>query len=147
MQVILVKDVKGTGKKGDICNVADGYGKNFLIKNGFAVLANNANVTENKQQREAQSFHKKVELDEAISLAKEIEGMKIFIAIKLGENGKVFGSITSKEIAEKLAHLGRNIDKKKIVLKDAIKNAGVYNIQVKLYPEVSANIVVEVVAE
>lgn len=147
MQVILLKDVKGTGKKGDVCNVADGYGKNFLVKNGLAVIANTANMNQNKQQKDAQSYHKQVEFDEAKALAKQIEGMKVTVSIKCGENGKVFGSVTAKEISDKLVSEGKNIDKKKIVLKEPIKNAGTYKVQVKLYPEVSANIVVEVIPE
>lgn len=138
MQVILIKDVKGSGKKGDIVNVSDGYARNYLFKNGLAKEANNTNLAQNKQQKESNNFHKSVELAEAKALAKALETKTINLSVKCGENGKIFGSITSKEIAEELTKQGIELDKRKIILDSPIKNAGVYIIIAKVYPEVSA---------
>lgn len=147
MKVVLLSDVKGTGKKGDVVNVADGYGKNFLIKNKLAVVADSKALSENKIQKEAVSYHKEMERQAALALAKKIENKNVNLKIACGENGKIFGSVTSKEIAENLSKLiGENIDKKKIVLDSPIKMVGNYKILVKLYPEVSAkfNLIIEV---
>lgn len=147
MQVILLKDVKGTGKKGSIVKVADGFGQNFLIKNGFAKPCNNENISAHNQQQEAQKFHKAVELQEAKDLADKLKGVSITLSTKCGENGKIFGSITSKEIADKLQECGFKLDKKKIVLPSPIKNAGSYKLTAKIYPEVSTTFSLEVIAE
>lgn len=138
MKVILIKDVKGSGKKDEIVNVSDGYAKNFLLKNGLAKEANSINLAQNKQQKEANAFHKSVEIEEAKKLAKEIETKTVTLTIKCGENGKIFGSVTSKEIAEELAKQDVEIDKRKIILDSPIKNSGIYTIIAKVYPEISA---------
>jgi len=147
MKVVLLKDVKGTGKKGEIKEVADGFAKNFLFKNGFARVADNSALNENSLQNEANKFHKAQELAAARELAKKIENIQITIKIKCGQNGKTFGSITSKEIADEFLKLNINLDKKKIDLKDAIKNTGLYTIVAKIYPDVSAKFVLNVVSE
>lgn len=147
MQVILQSDVKGTGKKGQIVNVSDGYARNFLLKRNLAKICNNESLSANTQQKEAQAYHKAVELAEAKELASKIKDVKITLTTKCGENGKIFGSITSKEIADKLNSEGINIDKKKIVLPSPIKNTGEYIITVKIYPEVSTTFKLEVIAE
>lgn len=148
MQVVLLSDVKGTGKKGDIVKVADGYGRNFLLKNNLAKVADNKAVSENKTQKSAQSYHKEMEKQAAIEQSKKINGQKIELYISSGENGKIFGSVTSKEIAEALSKkLGTNIDKKKIELSSNIKSVGTYTITVKLYPEVSAKFTLEVICK
>ena len=145
MRVILLKDVKGTGKKGEIKEVADGFAKNFLLKSGAARVANNSALSENKNMKEANAFHKAQEIAAAKELAKQIEGKSVIVKIKCGDNGKTFGSITSKEIADSLEKLGIKLDKKKIELKEAIKNTGTYQVMAKIYPEVSAkfNVLVE----
>lgn len=147
MKVVLLKDVKGTGKKGEIKEVADGYGKNFLIKNGYAVIANASAVNENNRQKEAAAYHKKMEKQEAVKLGEKLKGVTIKIAIKCGENGKAFGSITSKEIAENLKAQGLEVDKRKIELSEPIKAIGLYQILVKLHPEVSTKISVEIIGD
>ena len=147
MKVVLLKDVKGTGKKGEIKEVSDGFAKNFLLKNGSARIADNSAMSENKIQKDAQNYHKQQEILAAKELAKKIEGKTITLKIKCGSNGKTFGSITSKEISEGLEKQGISLDKKKIDLKEAIKNTGLFHIVAKVYPEISAKFDVIVEAE
>ncbi|MGN1201625.1 MAG: 50S ribosomal protein L9 [Candidatus Caccovivens sp.] len=147
MKVVLLKDVKGTGKKGEIKEVSDGYAKNFLLKNGSARLADNSAINENKIQKDAQKYHKQQEILAAKELAKKIEGKNVPLKIKCGENGKTFGSITSKEIADGLAQIGITLDKKKIELKEPIKTVGLYHVTAKVYPEISTNFTVQVEAQ
>lgn len=144
MKVVLLKDVKGTGKKGEIKEVADGFAKNFLLKNGSARVADNSAINENNIQKDAQKFHKQQEIIAAKELAKKIEGKVVNLKIKCGENGKTFGSITSKEIADELTKMGINIDKKKIDLKETIKATGNYNVIARVYPEITAKFTVVV---
>ena len=147
MQVILQSDVKGTGKKGQVVNVSDGYARNFLLKKNLAKVCNNESLSANNQQKEAQAFHKAVELAQAKELANKLNGVKVTLTTKCGDNRKIFGSITSKEISESLAKQGLDVDKKKIVLPSPIKNSGNYTITAKIYPEVSATFKLEVIAE
>lgn len=147
MRVVLLKDVKGSGKKGDIVNVSDGYARNFLFKQGFAKEANTTALNENKQQKEATIFHKSVEIAKAKELARQLGTKTVTLRVKCGENGKVFGSVTSKEIADGLAKQGVEIDKKKIILDSPIKTAGNYTIVAKIYPEITSNFTVIVEAE
>lgn len=147
MKVVLLKDVKGTGKKGEIKEVADGFAKNFLFKNNLAKLADNSALNENKNQGEAAKYHKTQEVAAAKELAKRIEGKKVTVKIKCGSNGKTFGSITSKEIADALAKQDIVLDKKKIELKEAIKMTGLYSVVARVYPEISAKFDVLVEAE
>ncbi len=144
MKVVLLKDVKGTGKKGEIKEVADGFATNFLFRNNMAKRADNSAINENNMQKSAQNFHKQEEIKEAKTLAKQIEGKIIALKIKCGANGKMFGSVTSKEIAEELEKIGVKLDKKKIDLKEPIKNVGVYKVVAKIYPEISATFSVDV---
>lgn len=147
MRIIFLKDVKGSGKEGEITNVSDGYARNYLLKNGLAKEANDVSIAQNKQQKESNAFHKSVEVAEAKKLAKNIETKTVNLSVKCGENGKIFGSITSKEIAEELAKQGVEIDKKKIVLDSPIKNSGIYTIIAKVYPEITAKFKLIVKAE
>lgn len=147
MKVVLLKDVKGTGKKGEIKEVADGYAKNFLIKNGFAKKANAEAISENNLQKESVAFHKEMEKQQAVALSEKLKDVKIVLSIKCGENGKTFGSVTSKEIAEQLKSKGYDIDKKKVEFTQPIKTIGIYKIQIKLHPEVSVKINLEVIAQ
>lgn len=146
MKVVLLKDVKGTGKKGEVKEVSDGFAKNFLLKNGSAKVADASALNENKFQNDAAKYHKQQEFLAAKELAKQIENKKITLGIKYGANGKSFGSITSKEISDEFAKMGITIDKKKIELKEPIKTAGTTTVVAKVYPEVSAKFTVEVVA-
>lgn len=147
MKVVLLKDVKGTGKKGEIKEVADGFAKNFLLKNGSAKVADNSALNENKRMSEASAYHKQQEILAAKELAKKLEGQTIKLKIKCGSNGKTFGSVTNKEISEGLEKSGIVLDKKKIDLKEPIKTTGIYAVVAKIYPEISAKFNVEIVAE
>ena len=139
MKIVLLKDVKGTGKKGEIKEVADGYANNFLLKNGFAKKADNTAINESKGKAVANDYHKEQERLAALDLKKELDKMSVTLEIKCGENGKVFGSITSKEIADALTKQGINLDKKKIELKEPIKSIGEYTITAKIYPNITSN--------
>lgn len=135
MKVILLSDVRGCGKKGDIKEVAAGYGQNYLLKNGLAKVADNSALSMHAQQSSADAFHKAEALKAAQDQAAKLKSLQIELSIKCGENGKSFGAVTSKEIAEKLATKGYNIDKKKIEC-PVIKNAGTYYVNLKLHPQV-----------
>ena len=145
MKVILTQDVKGTGKKGQMVEVADGYAQNFLIKRGIAVAASSQAVNEMKSKEAAKQHKLEVEKQQAMDTAKALEGKKVKISAKLGANGKLFGSVTSKEIAEAVnSQLKITVDKKKITLQSDIKGQGTYNAEIKLYTGISAKITVEV---
>ena len=144
MKVILTQDVKGQGKKGDVKNVSDGYANNFLIKKGLAVPATNDNMNILKNKNAAEEHKRQVELDNAKALKDQIEGKQVVIATKGGEGGKLFGSITSMDIADKVKKdLKVEIDKRKILLKDNIKLAGIYEVEIKLHKDVTAKIKVK----
>jgi large subunit ribosomal protein L9 len=146
MKVILKADVKGVGKKGEIINASDGYARNFLFPRGLAIEATEGNMKAYEAQKANEAKKKAQELQKAQELAKKIGELEIKLSVKAGENGKLFGSITSKDIADELKKQhGIEVDKKKIVLDEAIKVAGVYNVEVKVYPEVSAKLKVNVV--
>lgn len=137
MKVILQKDVKGSGKKGDIVNVSDGYAKNFLLKNGLAIVADDKNSRINASQKEADAYHKEQERLRCVELGKQIENKTILVKVKCGDNGKLFGAITSKEVSEAIKEtLKVDIDKRKIVLDGAIKTVGEQKVLVKLHPTV-----------
>ena len=114
MKVLLKADVKGTGKKGDVAEVADGYARNFLIKKGLAVAATASNVHEAEQKKAAAQFHKAEEIKATKALAEQLNGKTVPVKIKTGENGKMFGSITAAHVAASLSEMGFDIDKKKI---------------------------------
>lgn len=147
MKVILLKDVKAQGKKGDIIDVSDGYAKNFLIKQGLAQVANTDNLNSLTIKNAAVARQKELEKQAAIKTAEKIKGKEVSLSIKTGESGKIFGSVTAKEIADAFVKNGYKIDKKQIVLKDPIKNVGTFKITVKVYPEISAECFVNVVPE
>lgn len=144
MKVVLLADVRGTGKKGEIKEVSDGYANNFLLKTGKAKKADNATLSENKNRQEANDFHKEMQRQDAVKLGEELKGQKVCLTIKCGENGKTFGSISAKEIADELAKCGYNVDKRKIELKETIKSIGDYEVTVKLHPTVSVKVKVQV---
>ena len=139
MKIVLLKDVKSLGKKGEIKMVADGYANNFLIKNGLARKADNTAINESKGRAEANDFHKEQERQKALKLKEILDKQTVTLKIKCGDNGKVFGSVTSKEIAQALKEKGIELDKKKIELKDPIKNTGIYKISAKIYANINAN--------
>ena len=147
MKVILTKDVKSQGKKGDVINVSDGYANNFLFKNGLAVPANQANVNTNNKQKEAEAKRIAEETAAAKADAEKMKSMELVFSIEVGANGKAFGSISGKEIAEELSKKGIVVDKKAVVLNSAIKMIGLYDVEVKLYKGVSGKIKVNVQAK
>ncbi|WP_294751741.1 50S ribosomal protein L9 [uncultured Ruminococcus sp.] len=146
MKVIFLQDVKGSGKKGEIKNVADGYARNMLLPKGLAVEATAANM--NKLEGAQASAQHKIDVDiqAAKDAAAKIKGKKVNISAKAGSNGKLFGSVTAGNVADSLAEqFGVKVDKKKIVLSTDIKNFGSYTATVKFYNGVSETIDVEVV--
>ena len=146
MKVILKCDVKGSGKKGDIIEVSDGYARNFLLKRNLAQEATAASLNEALQKKQAQDFHRAEEVKAMQALAASLQGKKVTVAIKTGENGKAFGSVTSAQIAQALAEQGIEVDKKKILLKDPIKAVGSFEVDIRLMEKIEAKIAVEVVS-
>jgi len=143
MQVILLQDVKGTGKKGDIVNVADGFGRNFLLKQGLAQIANNTNKNINQQAKNAQAYHKQQERNAFAEEAKKLNNQTLTLYVKVGENGKLFGAVTSQEIANKVAELGINIEKKKLDVPN-IKLVGAYDIKARFCEGITAQFKVDI---
>ena len=148
MKVILKQDVKGTGKAGELVNVADGYAQNFLFKRGLAVVASAQAMNDKQTKDEASAYHAQVALEQAKENAKKLEGKQVKLAARAGENGRLFGKVTSKEIADAVsAAYGIDVNKKKISLALEIRATGIYPFEVKLHTGVSAKMSVEVVAE
>ena len=148
MKVILLKDVKGHGEKGEVVNAKDGYARNYLLPRGLAIEANAKNLNILKAEKVAEDKKLKVETEEAKELAEKISKAEVVVKAKAGENGKLFGSVTNKEIAELLeSQHGISIDKKKIVLPEPVKSLGKFQLEVKVYPEISTNLTVKVVDE
>ena len=146
MKVILLKDVKGLGKAREIKEVSDGYARNFLFKQKLAEEATAVKVNSLNIKLNAEDYHRQEEIKALKAQAQSINGKSVEVKIKCGENGKIFGSITSKEIADAIEHLGVKVDKKKILLKEPIKNLGTFNVEVKFLSDVSAKIIVHVVS-
>ncbi len=136
MKVVLLQDIKALGKKGQLVDVADGYAQNFLLPKKMAKFADNSVLNESKQKESSSAFHQKVEFEKAKELGEKLKKLNLEMEIKIGANGKAFGSITSKEISETLLTKNFDIDKKKIYLKEPIKSEGNYKVIVKLHPEV-----------
>ncbi|MCK5811373.1 MAG: 50S ribosomal protein L9 [Clostridiales bacterium] len=148
MKVILLEDVKGLGKKNDLVNASTGYAKNFLYKRKLAIEATPENVNIMKTRQASLKLRKDYEITGATEIKEAIDGKKVVLTAPSGENGKLFGSITTKDIADKLkAEYKVVVDKKKIVLKEHIKSIGDNEIQVKIYPGISAKIIVSVVGD
>ena len=147
MKVILMQDIKGVGKKDDIINANDGYARNFLFPKKLAVEANNSNMAKLQGKQNAANFKKEQEKESASKIKEQLSHITLNITVKAGENGKIFGSITSKEIATELEnqyHIA--IDKKKIVLKEAIKETGIFNVEVKLYEGIVGTLKINITA-
>lgn len=145
MKVVLLKDVKGSGKAGDIIEAKDGFAQNFLIKKGLAKPADNQALNENKAQKQAQEFHRQEQLKFNKELREKLDGTNITIQVKSGAGGKFFGSVTNKEVADKLFELGFDIDKKKISLPNGIKTAGTYPATIRISAEETAKISVDII--
>lgn len=148
MKVILTEDVKSLGKKGDIVEVSDGYARNFILKKKKGVEANSQNLNDLKLKKANDDKIAQEHYEAAQELGKKIEAGQISLAIKMGEGGKAFGSVSSKEIAEAVKEqLGLDIDKKKVQLKETIKTLGTHTVTVKLHPKVTAELKVSVTEE
>ena len=148
MKVILLQDVKPHGKKGDMVEINDGYARNFILPKKLGVEANSANVNDLKLQKANQEKIAAKQLADAKELGEKLEKLKVNMKIKTGEGGKTFGSITAKEIAEALKKQhDLDIDKKKIVMNNAIKSVGSFSVNVNLHTKVTANLAVEVDSE
>jgi large subunit ribosomal protein L9 len=144
MKVILTADVKGQGKKGELVNVSDGYARNFLFPKNLAIEANSASMSELKNREAAAAHHKQEEIDAAKALANKLDGKKIVIKAKAGSQGKLFGAVTSKEVAAEINKVyGVTVDKKKMNVAD-IKNFGEYTAEIRLYTGITAKITVSV---
>lgn len=148
MKVVLLADVKGHGKKGEIVEASDGYARNFLFPKGLAKEATKSALNEVKSKNEAKAYHKEQEIIAAKETAAKLEGQKVTIASKAGDNGKLFGKITNQNVADAVKYqLHVVVDKRKVVLPDGIKTVGSHEVEIKVYPEISAKITVEVTGE
>lgn len=147
MKVILLNDIKGVGKKDQVIEASDGYARNFLFPKKLAVEANNANMSKLKAKQESNQFRKDTEKKEAEELAKKLKGIMLKIKVKAGENGKIFGGVTSKEISEGLKKdYNIDIEKKKIVT-DTVKTLGTITVDIKLYEGVIGKLKVDIISE
>ena len=148
MKVILLQDVKALGKKGEIVNVNDGYARNFILPKNLGLEATGKNMNDLKLQKANEEKVAQQQLDDAKELGKKIEAGKVEVKIKVGEGGRTFGSVSTKEISVAVKEqMGYEIDKKKIQLKDAIKTLGTHMVPVKLHPKVTAELKVVVTEE
>ena len=145
MKVILLQDVKGTGKKGEIKEVSDGYARNFLLKKKVAVEANNTNLKELDEKSKSKERKELIEYEESVLLGKQMEDVNIEIFSKAGEGGRLFGSITSKEIAEQLKKQKNiDVDKRKILLDEPIRSLGSRFVEIKIHQKVTTKVRVDV---
>ena len=147
MKVILTQDIKGVGKKDEVINANDGYARNFLLPRKMAVEANSQNMSLLQGRKDSANFKKEQEKENAIKIQEKLSKTTLRIKVKAGENGKIFGSITSKEIATELKNqYSIEIDKKKILLKDSIKETGVFYIEIKLYEGIIGKLKIDIIA-
>lgn len=148
MKVILKADIKGVGKKDQVINASDGYARNFLFPKNLAVEANAENMSKLKAKQDSNAFRKLQEKEEAERIADKLSKILLKITVKAGTNGKIFGGISSKEIAENLDKQYQiKVDKKKIDLKETIKTLGVFNVEIKLFEGVIGKVKIDVISE
>ena len=148
MKVILNQDIKGQGKKGQLVEVSDGYARNYLLPKKLASEANNTNMNIMHGKSEAEAYHQQMALEEATVQKEKMEKIEVLLSAKAGENGKLFGSITSKDVADALTNQHHiKIDKKKFVMPDGIKVLGTTTVEVKIYPSVVGHLKVTVTQE
>ena len=148
MKVILLDNIKGVGRKDDIIEANDGYARNFLIPKGKAVEANNANLSKLRAKQSSNEHKLELEKQEAEKIKEKLSDLTLEIKVKVGENGKIFGGVTSKEIADNLkAQKNIDIDKKKIVVKETIKNVGVQVVDIKLFPGIIGKLKIKIMGE
>ena len=146
MKVILLQDIKNVGKKDEIINANDGYARNFLFPKNLAVEATKDNLLKLQAKQDSKAHKKDLEIEEFKKQAEKISKLTLELKVKAGGNGKIFGGVTSKEISEELNKQYKiQVDKKKIVLKDAIKQAGTTRVEIKLYEGVIASVLVMVI--
>ena len=148
MKVILLQDVKKMGKKGDVIEASDGYARNYLFPKNLAVEANGENMSKLKAKQDSNAFKKSQEKEEAQKVAEKLSKILLKIKVKAGENGKIFGGVSSKEIAENLEKQYKiKVDKKKIDLKETIKTLGEFTIEIRLYEGVLGKVRIDVISE
>lgn len=148
MKVVLLQDVKKMGKKGDVVEVSDGYGRNVLIRKGLGVEGTKANLNTAAQRQESKVFKDQVAADEAVIMAAQLKKVKVVIKVQCGEDGRIFGSVTGKDISEALEkHYKFKLEKKNIRLKSPIKTLGEYDVEVWVHQQVTSTVHVSVVAE
>ncbi len=148
MKVVLLQDVKKMGKKGDIVEVSDGYGRNVLIRKGLGVEGTKANLNTAAQRQESKVFKDQVAADEAVIMAAQLKKVKVVIKVQCGEDGRIFGSVTGKDISEALEKQYKfKLEKKNIRLKSPIKTLGEYDVEVWVHQQVTSTVHVSVVAE
>ena len=145
MKVIFIKDLKGQGKKGEIKEVKDGYGNNFLIKNGYAVIANDSNLKHFNTQKNKELLEENLYIKECEKIKEQLEKLKINIQVKVGKEDKVFGSVSTKQIVTELKKLDYNIDKNKIKIDSPISSLGIHIVKVELHKKVIANLKINLV--
>lgn len=145
MKVILLDNIKGVGKKDEVINASDGYARNFLFPRKLAIEANVENMSKLKNKQDSVQHKKNVEKEKAEDIAKKLKDITVNIKVKAGDNGRIFGGVTSKEISENLKQQFKiDIDKKKIILNETIKNIGVFNVSVKLFEGIVGNLKINV---
>ena len=148
MKVILKEDIKGVGKKDQVINASDGYARNFLFPKNLAVEANNENMAKLKAKQNSAKFQKDQEREEALKIAEKLSKILLKIQVKAGENGKIFGGVSAREIAQELEKEYKiKVDKKKIDLKDTIKTLGIQTVEIKLFEGVIGKLKVDVISE
>ena len=148
MKVILKADIKGVGKKDEVINASDGYARNFLFPKNLAIEANNENMSKLKAKQDSAKYQKGVEKEKAIEIADKLSKILLKIKVKAGENGKIFGGVSAKEIAQELSKGYKiEVDKKKIDLKETIKTLGVHNVDIKLFEGVVGHLKIDVISE
>ena len=147
MKVILLSDIKGVGKKDQVIEASDGYARNYLFTKKLALEANTENMSKLKARQNSNQFRKDTEKKQAEEIAKKLKGIMLKIKVRAGENGKIFGGVTSKEISEGLKRdYNIDIDKKKILLNETIKTIGTFTIDIKLYEGVIGKLKIDVIA-
>ncbi|HHT50713.1 MAG TPA: 50S ribosomal protein L9 [Eubacteriaceae bacterium] len=148
MKVILLKDIKSLGKKGDLVEVSDGYARNYLLPKGLAVLASEGNIKKAKEEKKAQAKRKEKERQEAQELAQKLSNTTIIIKVKASDEGRLYGSVTSKDIAQELENQAKiKVDKRKINLSEPIRYIGNIDVDIKVYPQITATFKVKVEPE
>ena len=148
MKVILLDNIKGVGKKDEVINASDGYARNFLFPKKLAVEANAENMAKLKAKQDSAKYQKDKEKEEAIKVADKLSKILLKIKVKAGENGKIFGGVSAKEIAQELSKEYKiEVDKKKIDLKETIKTLGVHNVEIKLFEGVIGKLRIDVISE